>query len=70
MLTPAFPYRMVNGMPQVPINFPITWSICAFSYVVGSAFMSGSSFMSLPKPWNIAIKADHLSWDMLFHCSR
>ena len=32
--------------------------------------MSGSSFMSLPKPWNIGIKADHLSWDVLFHCSR
>ena len=32
--------------------------------------MSGSSSMSVPKPWNIGIKADHLSWDMLFHCSR
>ena len=32
-------------------------------------FVSGSSFMSLLKPWNIGIKADHLSWDILFHCS-
>ena len=28
--------------------------------------MSGSSFMSLPKPWNIGTKADNLSWDMLY----
>ena len=33
-------------------------------------FVSGSSFMSLLKPWNTGIKADHLSWDILFHCSR
>ena len=32
--------------------------------------MSGSSFMSLPKPCNSGVKSDHLSWDMLFHCSR
>ena len=32
--------------------------------------MAGSSLMSLPKPWNIGIKADHLSWDMFFNCSR
>ena len=32
--------------------------------------MSGRSFMSLPKPWNTGIKADDLSWDVLFHCSR
>ena len=31
--------------------------------------MSGSLFMSLLKPWYIGIKADHLSWDMLFHRS-
>ena len=32
-------------------------------------FVSGSSSMSLLKPWNIGIKADHLIWDILFHCS-
>ena len=42
----------------------------SFSLIIGSTSMSGSSFMSLPEPWNIGIKADHLSWDMLFHRSR
>ena len=61
-----------NGLRNASISYelPITWSICTPSLVMGSTFMSGSSFMRLPKPWYIGIKANHVSWDWLFHCSR